>query len=152
MMGCSSHESSSPMWKEVCDAGSGLRSRAPRWHLTIPLTLWLLVIAGNWTLSSTMLRSWITRLGEMKAASWWPSGVGTSLPPLAMELPSRRAPLGRGRLTWPCSSLWVMVRPWLTPYCWGTWDLLFLNWLSGGYGVCSLKVFIECLSHDTMIL
>lgn len=131
LMGWSRHESSSPMWKKVCDAGSGLRSWALRRYLAFPVTPWFLVIAGNWTLSSMMLRSWITRLGGTKAASWWPLEVGTSLPPLVMELPSRKAPVGRGRLTWPCSSLWVMVRPWLTPYFWGTWDPHTLCFLTG---------------------
>lgn len=157
MRGCSSHESSSPMWKSVW-CWIGPLELGPNVVPRCPFDSLALVIAGNWTRSSTMRQSWITRLGGMKAASWWPSEVDTSLPPPVMELLSRRVPLGRGRLTWPCSSLWVMVRPWVTPYLGGPWALytlsvyqLAIQWIFA-WGVCSLNVFIECLSHGTLAI
>lgn len=101
---------------------SRLGEQGPEMAPGHPLTPRCLVFSGSWTLSSTTRPSWITKPEGTKAVNWWPSGVGTSLPPLAMELPSRRAHPGRGRSTWRCSSLLVMVSKAPGTLCLTRWD------------------------------
>lgn len=117
--------------REVCDAGSGLGRWAPRWYLTITLTLWLLVIAGNWMLSSGScccleLQGWEGR--RLQAGDHWggyifaTTGYGIAL--------QKGFTMEEADWPGPCSSLWVMVRLWLTSLP-GTGDPHTLCFLTG---------------------